>query len=216
MQGVKNDWDIFILKHIEMKKIILLFTILISLSAFSQIKILKNESLTEVGKENSVALYKKDKKYTFNYQDVNNANLNSFRSFYFYDLNKDFDQLYKLISDGFIDMPTSEITMDLPQDIIGLNYGRNYGQITVQFIHYINKSQKYIGKSQFLTKKQIDNIFGKNKKNSNESTTKGSFTGFAGNAEAEKVENNSSTTSSVAPAAVKKPVKKSVKKTGKR
>ncbi len=152
-----------------MKKITLLITILFSLSIFVQIKVLKNETLLEVGKENCVALYKKAKKYTINYQDVANSNLNTFRSFYFYDLNKDFDQLYKLISDGFIDMPSSEITMELPNDIIGLNYGINYGQTTVQFVHYINKNMKYVGKSQFLNKKQIDKIFGKNSLNSSSS-----------------------------------------------
>lgn len=196
-----------------MKKIILLFTLLFSISAFSQIKILKNDELTEVGKENSVALYKKDKKYTFNYQDVANANLNSFRSFYFYDLNKDFDQLYKLISDGFIDMPTSEITMELPNDIISLNYGRNYGQVTVQFVHYINKNRKYVGKSQYLTKKQVDKIFGKDKNNANLTPHKGSFTGFAGDTDKKKVNSDvaDSSTNKV-DAFGKKEVKKAVKK----
>lgn len=146
-----------------MKKTILLLTTLFSLSAFSQIKVLKNESLMQVGKDNSVTLYKKSNKYTFNYQDINTSNLNTFRSFYFHDLNKDFDQLYKLVSDGFIDMPIGEIQLELPNDIIGLHYAKNYGQTTVQFIHYINKSKKYIGKSQFLTKKQVDKVFGKDK-----------------------------------------------------
>ncbi|MFC6267416.1 hypothetical protein [Frigoriflavimonas asaccharolytica] len=201
-----------------MKKLILLFTILFSVSAFSQIKILKNDALTEVGKDNSVSLYKKDKKYTFNYQDVANANLNSFRSFYFYDLNKDFDQLYKLISDGFIDMPTSEIEMELPQDIIGLNYGRNYGQITVQFVHYIGKNRKYVGKSQFLTKKQVDKIFGKDKKASSTTSTStgGSFTGFAGNEETKTVEKAAIVENVASAAATKKTVKKTVKKSTKK
>lgn len=201
-----------------MKKIILLFTILFSISAFSQIKILKNDALTEVGKENSVALYKKDKKYTFNYQDVANANLNSFRSFYFFDLNKDFDQLYKLISDGFIDMPTTEITMELPNDIIGLNYGRNYGQVTVQFVHYINKNMKTVGKSQFLTKKQVDKIFGKDKVAANNTkSSSATFTGFASDNVAKKEETTATAASSTTTtSAVKKPAKKSVKKKGKR
>ena len=148
-----------------MKKIVLFLSILMSVSAFSQIKVLKNESLLEVGKENSVTLYKKDKKYIFNYQDVNSSNLNTFRTFAFSDLNKDFDTLYKLISDGFIEMPTSEITLELPNDIVGLHFARNYGQITVQFVQYINKNKKYVGKSQFLTKKEVDKLFGKNRNN---------------------------------------------------
>ncbi|MBA5246036.1 hypothetical protein H1R16_00735 [Marnyiella aurantia] len=146
-----------------MRKTVLLLTTLFSISAFAQIKVLKNDNLIEVGKENSVALYKKQNKYTFNYQDINTSNLNTFRSFYFHDLNKDFEQLYKLVSDGFIDMPMGEIQLELPNDIIGLNFARNYGQTTVQFIHYISKSKKYIGKSQFLTKSQVDKVFGKDK-----------------------------------------------------
>jgi len=78
-----------------MKKIILLFTFCIGFLAFSQIKVLKNETLVEIGKENSVGLFEK-----------------------------------------------------------------NYGQPTMQFIQYINKNKKYVGKSQFLNKKQIDKIFG--------------------------------------------------------
>lgn len=146
-----------------MKKIALLLTIFVSFTAFSQIKVLKNETLNEVGKDNNVALYKKLNKYTINYQDVNTTNLNTYRSFSFQDLNKDFDQLYKLINDGFIDMPRNEISLELPNDIVGLNFKRNYGQPTVQFVHYINKSKKYIGKSAFLTKAQVDKIFGKSK-----------------------------------------------------
>lgn len=149
-----------------MKKTVLLLTLFFSISAFSQIKILKNENLVEVGKDNAITLYKKNNRYTFNYQDVNTANLNTFRSFSFSDLNKDFDTLYKLISDGFIDMPSSEITLELPNDIVGLNFAKNYGQITVQFVQYINKNKKYIGKSQFLTKRQVDKIFGKDKNKS--------------------------------------------------
>lgn len=154
-----------------MKKTLLLILLICSFSAFSQIKVLKNEQLISIGKANSVELYKKNNKYTINYQDVDAGNLNTFRTFYFHDLNQDFAQFYKIISDGFIDMPTSEITLELPNDIVGLNFARNYGQITVQFVHYINKSKKYIGKSPFLTKKNVDKIFGKSMMGGNTKTT---------------------------------------------
>lgn len=143
-----------------MKKIILLLTCFLGISAFSQIKVLKNETLVEIGKDNSVGLYKKDNKFTFNYQDINTSNLNTFRSFSFNDMNGDVQELYKLITDGFIDQPAGNISLELPSDIIELQYERNYGQPTVQFIQYINKNKKYVGKSQFLNKKQIDKIFG--------------------------------------------------------
>lgn len=143
-----------------MKKIILLFTFCIGFLAFSQIKVLKNETLVEIGKENSVGLYKKENRFTFNYQDINTSNLNTFRSFSFNDVNGDVSDLYKMISDGFIDEPTGNITLELPNDIIELHFEKNYGQPTMQFIQYINKNKKYVGKSQFLNKKQVDKIFG--------------------------------------------------------
>lgn len=143
-----------------MRKIILLLTCFFGFSAFSQIKVLKNETLVEIGKDNSVGLYKKDNKFTFNYQDINTSNLNTFRSFSFNDMNGDVQELYKMITDGFIDQPAGNISLELPNDIIELQYERNYGQPTVQFIQYINKNKKYVGKSQFLNKKQIDKIFG--------------------------------------------------------
>lgn len=143
-----------------MKKIALLLTCFIGISAFSQIKILKNETLVEIGKDNAVGLYKKENKFTFNYQDINTSNLNTFRSFSFNDMNGDVQGLYQIISDGFIDEPSGNITLELPNDIIELHFEKNYGQPTVQFIQYINKNKKYVGKSQFLNKKQVDKIFG--------------------------------------------------------
>ncbi|MFY7814962.1 MAG: hypothetical protein ACOVRK_07180 [Chryseobacterium taeanense] len=144
-----------------MRKIILLLTCLFGISTFSQIKVLKNESVVEIGKDNSVGLYKKDDKFTINYQDLNTANLNTFRSFSFQNLNKDVSGLYELIINGFIDTPSINIVLELPSDIIELHFEKNYGQPTVQFIQYINKNKKYVGKSQFLNKKQIDKIFGR-------------------------------------------------------
>ncbi|MDM1555961.1 hypothetical protein PYS58_07225 [Chryseobacterium indologenes] len=144
-----------------MRKIILLITCMFGISVFSQIKVLKNESLVEIGKDNSVGLYKKEDKYTVNYQDLNTSNLNTIRAFSFQNLNGDVSGLYKLIIDGFISTPEENIVLELPNDIIELHYEKNYGQPTVQFIQYINKNRKYVGKSQFLTQKQVDKVFGR-------------------------------------------------------
>lgn len=144
-----------------MRKIILLITCMFGISVFSQIKVLKNESLVEIGKDNSVGLYKKEDKFTINYQDLNTSNLNTIRSFSFQNLDGDVSGLYKLITDGFITTPETNIILELPNDIIELHYEKNYGQPTVQFIQYINKNRKYVGKSQFLNQKQVEKIFGK-------------------------------------------------------
>ncbi|SDQ65380.1 hypothetical protein SAMN05421664_2033 [Chryseobacterium soldanellicola] len=144
-----------------MRKIILLFTCMFGISVFSQIKVLKNETLVEVGKDNSVGLYKKDDKFTINYQDLNTANLNTIRSFSFQNLDGDVAGLYQMITEGFTVLPNENIVLELPNDIVELHYEKNYGQPTVQFIQYINKNKKYVGKSQFLNRKQVDKIFGK-------------------------------------------------------
>lgn len=144
-----------------MRKIILLITCMFGISVFSQIKVLKNESLVEIGKDNSVGLYKKEDKFTVNYQDLNTSNLNTIRSFSFQNLNGDVAGLYRLIMDGFISTPEENVVLELPNDIIELHYEKNYGQQTMQFIQVINKNRKYIGKSQFLTQKQVEKIFGR-------------------------------------------------------
>ncbi|BFO68804.1 hypothetical protein KCF3NO3_47870 [Chryseobacterium sp. KCF3-3] len=131
------------------------------ISVFSQIKVLKNESLVEIGKDNSVGLYKKEDKFTINYQDLNTSNLNTIRSFSFQNLNGDVAGLYKLIMDGFVSTPEENVVLELPNDIIELHYEKNYGQQTMQFIQVINKNRKYIGKSQFLNQKQVEKIFGR-------------------------------------------------------
>jgi hypothetical protein len=128
---------------------------------FSQIKIIKTDELIEIGKDNSVGLYKRGNKYVFNYQDVNAGNLNTIRSFTFSDLNNDLDTFYKLIIEGLNTLPKADITLELPEDILELHFEKNFGQPTVQFIQYINKNKKFTGKSQFINRKQIEKIFGK-------------------------------------------------------
>ncbi|KPE52859.1 hypothetical protein [Chryseobacterium indologenes] len=144
-----------------MRKILLLITCIFGISVFSQIKVLKNESLVEIGKDNSVGLYKKEDKFTINYQDLNTSNLNTIRSFSFQNLNNDVSDLYNLIMAGFVSVPEENVVLELPNDIIELHYEKNYGQPTMQFIQYINKNRKYVGKSQFLTKKQMEKVFGR-------------------------------------------------------
>ena len=75
---------------------------------------------------------------------------------------------------------------------------------------------KTVGKSQYLTKKQVDKIFGKDKVSAkNSQTGNGSFTGFAGDNVNTKEETPVATTTSTTTSTVKKPVKKTVKKKGK-
>jgi hypothetical protein len=107
-------------------------------------------------------------------------------------MNGDVIDLYKLITDGFISLPEGNITLELPNDIIELHYEKNYGQPTVQFIQYINKNKKYVGKSQFLNKKQVDKIFGRTNGKSSLYDKSGSMN----NVHSNKQENSGSTSNS--------------------
>jgi len=141
--------------------------IFVSTNAFSQIKVIQNNELLPIGKIEAVGLFKKSNDYTFTYQDINNANLNGYRSFSFKNLNNDVDNLYQIIQKALIDMPDSDIILEFPKDLIHLHFKKNYGENTMQFIHFVNKNRKYVGKSHFLTKNQVDKLFGKSIKNEN-------------------------------------------------
>lgn len=125
----------------------------------AQIKILKNDNLSLVGKNNSVELYKRKNKYTITYQDINDSNLNIYRSFSFLNLDNDLETLYRLLHEGLQDIPKQEIQLELPEDIVGLYFVKNYGQPMVQFVHYIGKNKTTVGKSPFLTRANLSKIF---------------------------------------------------------
>lgn len=129
-----------------MRKIILLITCMFGISVFSQIKVLKNESLVEIGKDNSVGLYKKEDKYTVNYQDLNTSNLNTIRAFSFQNLNGDVSGLYKLIMDGFISAPEENIVLELPNDIIELHYEKKLWPAYCAVYPIHQQEQKICGK----------------------------------------------------------------------
>ncbi|PWN59985.1 hypothetical protein [Chryseobacterium oncorhynchi] len=132
----------------------------VSCNFFSQIKILENNELKQVGKVETVGMFQKDNVYTITYQDINTSNLNTYRSINFKDLNNAVKNLYSIIQEALSKPPESDIILELPNDILRLHFERNMGQNTVQIIHFINKNRKYVGKSHFLKKGDIDKIFG--------------------------------------------------------
>lgn len=157
---LQKKYNFIIMKKIFIRATIV-YLVLLSSTTFAQIKVLKNNSLIQIGKVESVGLYKKDNLYTINYQDINTANLNTYRSISFKNVTDDINNLYKLIQESLTILPDSDLILELPNDILHLHFQKNYGQNTVQIIHFINKNRKYVGKSHFLTKSEIDRIFGK-------------------------------------------------------
>lgn len=142
-----------------MKKLLFSAFLFFSVLGFSQIKILKYETDVKVGESNAVTLYEKDNLYTINYNDVNNYSMNVYRDFNFRNINNDLDTLYNLIIEGFKRFPKQDIMLELPNDIVFLHFDKSIGRTLFQFIHFVNKDERQVGKSPFLSLKDISLIF---------------------------------------------------------
>ncbi len=124
-----------------------------------QIRVLKYESDYKMGESSAVTLYEKDNLYTFNYNDINSYSMNVYRDFAFKNINGDLDLLYNMIIEGFKRFPKQDTMLELPNDIIFLHFDNSSGRTLFQFIHFINKDEKHIGKSPFLSLRDVSKIF---------------------------------------------------------
>lgn len=143
-----------------MKKIIFIILFIFSVPSLkSQIKKINKSQTVELGKTDNVALARNDNTYYLAYQDVNSGNLNIYRSFEFKNLNNDIEILKSTINQGFRILPETDIILELPNDIILLHYESIRGKNYLQIIQYINKKQTFIGKSNYISEKEISIIF---------------------------------------------------------
>lgn len=147
-----------------MKKTFLLFTILISIFSFSQIRIDNSPNSILVGKitAGSISLEKLDRKYTICYDDAKFTKVSSLKCFSFLDVENDFENFYALLLDGFNNPPKENIKLDFPNDNIEIHYEKMMGVVSMQFIQYFKEANVY-GYSSYITKKQLQKLFGKNK-----------------------------------------------------
>lgn len=150
-----------------MKKIFIPLLIVFLSPFFSkikaQIKVIDSPQYVVVGKTANFGIVKKLQDYQMSYQDINTANLNTYRTIKFVNKNNDFENLKEMILQGIETIPEQDIILEFPSDIVYLHFEKNYGKGTVQFIQLINKNRKYVGKSNFLTKEEILKVFGSKK-----------------------------------------------------
>lgn len=145
-----------------MKKTVLLFlTLLVSDVMISQIKTIKSPESVLIGKAQDVTCTKYDgNSYVFTYRDFNYKYAKEYKSF---GLNeKDFNDLYDVIAQGYIDVPKEAIVVETPSDILYLKYMK-YGGIQLQITQDVDKSGM-TGKTKYLTKNMAAKLFGKKKK----------------------------------------------------
>ena len=156
--------QIFIMKY-KLSLIIALF--IISLSS-AQIKVSTVEKPQEIGKVGAglgvwFATLEKfsDGNYTLSYKDFKYQQIEEWKSFEIGA--EDVDVLYNLLIENFEKMPSEDIKVELPEDILIINYKKSFGVSVVTIYHSVNKNPEVMGVTQSFTKKQITKLFGKRK-----------------------------------------------------
>lgn len=139
--------------------ILFLFT---ALTGFSQIKVLPTTPLERLGRVgvNDVYVQKEGDIYTFFYKNIENKADVNIRNFSFKNVENDYENLYKIIADGFNASPMYDIKLELPGDFVWLHYTKTTAKTTVQFMT-TNKVTSTTGISEMMTLDDIKKLFEK-------------------------------------------------------
>ncbi|MDV4024910.1 hypothetical protein CMT52_11260 [Elizabethkingia anophelis] len=145
-----------------MKKTILFFALVVSTFLFSQIKVDNSPNPIQIGKitAGSITLDKTGDKYTFCYNDAKFTKIDSFKCFSFIETGSDLDNLYNIIMGGFETAPKENIKLDLPNDKVELHFEKMMGVVSMRFSQ-LNKETGVYGYSGYMSKKQVNKLFGK-------------------------------------------------------
>ena len=143
-----------------MKKILLIVFILVYSQSFSQIKILNSDSEV-IGKVQFISCSKNNNTFTFTYNDHKFTQIDEYKSFSLSE--NDFNELFNIITQGFLNYPKEEVKLELPNDILFLKFTKSMGIISLQITHFVNKNPELVGLTRYLTEKQVLKLFGKSK-----------------------------------------------------
>lgn len=146
-----------------MKTIILLF--LISATSFSQMKVSTIETPILVGKSGPgmgvrfATLEKYESGlHLLTYRDFEFKEIDVYKSFPL--LSTDVNDLYNLIMENLDKMPRKDIRVELPNDVLIINFGDILGTSIVTIFHTANKTGTR-GMTNIFNKKDIIKLFGK-------------------------------------------------------
>ncbi|MEJ5105501.1 hypothetical protein [Chryseobacterium sp. MYb328] len=154
-----------------MKYFLSIFTIFLSIFCFSQLKVVddKGPKMIEVGKvgpmgTTNISMLKSedDKIYCFEYQDMKFTQINTWKKFCFINENDDINNLYNLIIDGFEKNINNEVKLESQLHYITLRFEKQLGVMNFDFAAK-DKSTGIVGYSRYLSKKQVNKLFGKTK-----------------------------------------------------
>ncbi len=151
-----------------MRKLITCVALLTIVLSNAQMKVSNLEKPQEIGKVGvgfgiwfgKLEKYN-DGNYILSYRDFKFQQIDVYKRFPL--ISEDVEGLYNLIIDNFEKMPSEDIKVELPNDILYVNYKKSFGIPIVTIFHHPNKQEDVIGVTQSFTKKQILKLFGKTK-----------------------------------------------------
>lgn len=104
-----------------------------------------------------IGIEKTNDTYTLTYKDQHSKDFNALRNFSFKE--SSFESLYSTLSKGFDTIP-ADIKMEFSGIMVVIHYEKQSEHVMVRFME-VDKAASVLGYSQFLTKSQIETIFGK-------------------------------------------------------
>lgn len=159
-----------------MKKLILLFTLLISGITFSQFTITESSTdWKEVGQSiSSVQLYSNVEKAKIRYLDATTVGSNSMfsqSSVYEFEFSIEpdtLDKIHKIIKEHFAEKKVEKLTLQFPEGNMYLNFYKFFGQYYFNFEFnnnngLLDKNTTVVRMTGAFTNKTIDKLFGKTK-----------------------------------------------------
>lgn len=149
-----------------MNKLLSLSMFFFVLAASAQIKVAKTEATSAlIGKVgtptlSTVELTRTGDLVTFKYQNYNKPQVAEFKTFSFKDADGALEGFYGIITAGLTNVPSEDVKVELPNETINLQYKKEMGLASVKMkISYNSKEES--GATVWLTKKNIDKLFGK-------------------------------------------------------
>ena len=141
------------------KTLFISMVLLFTTPLFSQITATKRIPPVLIGKVQGMDCQKYDSTFVITYSDLKYTQLTELKSF---SLNeKDFNDLYSVIERGFNEVPSDEIIIETPNDILYLKYTKVIGVVNLQITHFVNKNPEIIGLIKYLTKNAAIKLFGR-------------------------------------------------------
>jgi len=146
-----------------MKKVLTGFMFLCCvMTGYSQIKVLPTTPLERLGRVgvSDVYVQKEGDTFTFFYKNIENKDDVNIRNFSFKNVENDYENLFKIIVDGFSASPMYDIKLELPNDYVWLHYTKATAKTTVQFMT-TNKVTSTTGISEMMTIEDVKKLFEK-------------------------------------------------------